>query len=57
MNEKNSPKEFVGGTREEALAAALSYFDRPEEELTVRTLSVNEVAGLGSSTLIVALHG
>jgi spoIIIJ-associated protein len=55
VNDKNSPKEFVGGTREEALAAALSHFDRTEDELNVRTLTVNEVAGLGSSTLIVAV--
>jgi len=51
---KNSPKEFVGGTPEEALSAALAYFDRPEEELLVRTFGVEEVAGLGSLSMVVA---
>lgn len=56
MNEsKNTPKEFVGDTPEEALSAALAYFGKGEDELTIRTLSVNEVAGLGSLTMVVAV--
>jgi spoIIIJ-associated protein len=55
VNESNNaPKEFVGNTPEEALSAALAHFGKGEEELTIRTLSVNEVAGLGGLTMVVA---
>lgn len=49
---KTEAKEFYGADESEAKAAAVSYFGRPEGELTVKV--IDSVFGLGARTVVVA---
>jgi predicted RNA-binding protein Jag len=51
-DENTEAKEFYGDNVAEATASAVSYFGRPEAEITVKTL--DEVFGLGARTVVVA---
>jgi spoIIIJ-associated protein len=47
-------KEFIAGSREEAIAKACSYFQRSAEELTIRQPDPTEISGLAARCLVVA---
>ncbi len=51
---KSEAKEFIGETREEAIAKACSYFDMGEDDLKIAELDPTTVSGLGARVVVVA---
>jgi len=51
---KSEAKEFVGETAADARAKAVSFFGIDEGEITFQELTVSDVSGTGSRTVIVA---
>lgn len=49
------PREFIAGSRAEAVAKASQFFGLPEDQLTVHDVPATEVSGLASRAAIVVL--
>ena len=54
-NPRGEPREFLGATEPEAISKACDYFRRTETELIVSPLDPEEVSGLASRAIVVAV--